>query len=112
MGEYNRLSRRSLKEMGMNYYMRINLLTKAGYSEEDFAKSKKLQSKVKTKRAITKTVSQFQFYLVEEAVESAYRKMRRMSGKKDHWKCNDEKENITKLTRQDSIRQERMLSTS
>merc|ERR1719356_588262 len=96
----------------MNYYMRVDLLTKAGYSEEDFEKSKKLQNKAKTHRAITKAVSQYQLYRVEEAVESAYRKMRRMSGKKDHWKCNDEKDFIAKLKMQDSIRQERLLSTS
>merc|ERR1712087_421203 len=56
--EYNRPARRSLKEMGMNYYMRVDLLTKAGYSEEDFEKTKKLQNKAKTNRAITKAASQ------------------------------------------------------
>jgi len=108
--EYHHPTRRSFRQMNMNYYMRMDLLTKAGHTDQDFAASKKLQSKVKMNRAITKTCQVYQFNRVEYAMESACRKIKRMSGKKDHWKSEEEKDTITKLRRQDSSRQLNMMS--
>jgi len=108
--EYHHPTRRSFRQMNMNYYMRMDLLTKAGHTDQDFAASKKLQSKVKMNRAITKTCQVYQFNRVEYAMESACRKIKRMSGKKDHWKSEEEKDTITKLRRQDSSRQLSMMS--
>jgi hypothetical protein len=77
--EGTRPQRRSLRQMGMNYYQRKGVLTRYGYSEEEMKSAKREANKAKTQRAITK---QFLPLLkIEDALESAARKARRAFGK-------------------------------
>jgi len=110
--ELHRGNRRSLKEMGMNYYYRMDLLQKGGFSDAEIKQAMKAQSKEKMNRAITKAVISYQVNKVEDAVESGLRKLRRLSGSKDHWKCKEQKESIARLSREDSVRQMMMMSGS
>ena len=110
--ELHRGARRRLKEMGMNYYYRMDILQKGGFSEAEIKQAMKVQNKAKMNRAITKATFAYQVNRVEDAVESGIRKLRRFSGTKDHWKCNVEKENIRRLSREDSVRQMKMMSGS
>ncbi len=75
--------RRTRREMMMTYYKRKNMLSLAGFDEKDFKASKRGINRSKFHRAITKHMSQC--YVVEMAVESACRKIKRLS-KEDHWK--------------------------
>ena len=110
--ELHRGGRRSLKEMGMNYYYRMDILQKGGFSEDEIKKATKTQERAKMNRVITKTIISYRAHVVEDAIESGIRKLRRLSGSKDHWKCKEQKENIAMLSREDSLRQMRMMSGS
>jgi hypothetical protein len=73
--EGTRGQRRSLRQMGMNYYQRKGVLTRYGYSEKEMEIAKKEANKAKTQRAMTK---QFLPLLkIEDALESAARKAKR-----------------------------------
>jgi len=75
--------RRTRREMMMNYYKRKNILSLAGFDEKDFKASKRGITRSKFHRALTKQM--LQCYVVEMAVESACRKVKRLT-KEDHWK--------------------------
>ena len=84
--EFHHPPRRNLREMGLNYYQRKHLLSQAGYTEVDFKKTKKEVKRSKLNRVITKQVVAYPPLLkVEDAVESARRKFKRLL-RDDHWK--------------------------
>jgi len=85
--EFHRPPRRSLREMGMNYYRRKHILELAGHTEEEFKVVKKEVNKWKTNRYLTRALvsSSIPFAKIEDSVESAVRKCRRLV-KNDHWK--------------------------
>lgn len=84
--EFHHPPRRSMREMLLNYYQRKALLSNAGFSETDFKQVKKLVNREKTNRSITRSiVSHYPLLKVEDAVESACRKFKRLI-KEDHWK--------------------------
>lgn len=79
--EENRGSRRSLQEMGMNYYTRKNKLQwKFGHSEEEIKEAHRNVNRVQRQRAVTK------YFLplakVEDALQSAGRKAKRVVRRK------------------------------
>jgi len=84
--EFHHPPRRNIKEMGLNYYKRMALLSKAGFTEVEFKQSKKLVKREKTNRSITKSIVRaFPLMKLEDAVESSCRKLKRLI-KEDHWK--------------------------
>lgn len=83
--EFHRPPRRSLREMGMNYYRRKELLARAGHSEEELKIAKKEVQKCKTNRYLTKQLASYPVVKMEATIESALRKCRRLL-KDDHWK--------------------------
>ena len=68
------LSRRTLRELMLNYYQRKYLL--ADYSEAEFKAVKKEIKRIKSRRDITKTLAQYP--TVDSAIESACRKFKKM----------------------------------
>ena len=68
------LSRRTLRELMLNYYQRKYLL--AEYSEIDFKAAKKEIKRIKSRRDITKKLARYQH--IDAAVESACRKIKKM----------------------------------
>lgn len=84
--EIHHRPRRSINEMGLNYYRRKALLSNAGFTEVDFEVSKKEVRRDQLNRAITRQfVAYFPLMALETAVESAHRKFKRLI-KEDHWK--------------------------
>ena len=85
--EFHRPPRRSLRDMGMNYYRRKHILTLAGHTEEEFKDVKKVVKKWKANRYLTRSLSSstIPFAKMEDALESALRKCKRIL-KDDHWK--------------------------
>jgi len=67
-------SRRSLRDMMLNYYQRKHLL-KDDYTEVDFKATKKVIKRIKSQRHITRKLAPC--YQVEAALESACRKFKR-----------------------------------
>lgn len=85
--EFHRPPRRGLRGLLLNYYMRMKLLSDAGYTKVDFRASKKQMSRAKMNRSMTKKVAyNYPLMKVEDAVESACRKFKRLI-KQDHWKA-------------------------
>jgi len=83
--EFQHFPRRSLREMGMNYYRRKNLLALAGHSEEELKMAKKEVNKCKSNRYMTRQLASYPVFKMEATIESALRKCRRLL-KDDHWK--------------------------
>ncbi|KAL7538551.1 hypothetical protein ACHAXR_008636 [Thalassiosira sp. AJA248-18] len=84
--EFHHPPRRSMREMCLNYYQRKNLLSHAGFTEVDFKQTKKEVNRAKLNRSLTRqVVSYYPLLKVEDAVESACRKFKRLI-KNDHWK--------------------------
>jgi hypothetical protein len=83
--EFHRPPRRSLREMGLNYYRRKKLLALAGHSEEELKMAKKEVKKVKSNRYMTRQLASYPVVKMEATIESALRKCRRLL-KDDHWK--------------------------
>jgi hypothetical protein len=70
-------SRRSFRQLGLNYYQRKALLTREyGFTEEELAQSKKDTNKAKFRRAVTNHF--LPMMGVETALESAGRKAKRI----------------------------------
>ena len=84
--EFHHGPRRGLRQMCLNYYQRKRLLANAGYTDVEIKQMKKEVSRTKINRNITKQVVGYKGYIVEDAVESAKRKFKRLI-KKDHWKA-------------------------
>ena len=84
--EFFRPPRRSLRQMGINYYRRKRILSNNGYGDADFKLSRREIGKAQMNRNITKSLVECNFIQVETAMESACRKLKRIFGKKDHWK--------------------------
>lgn len=79
--ENNRGPRRNTRQMLLNYYNRINLLTyRFGVTEQELACAEKEVNKVKLGRSITKYFLPTQ--KVEEVLQSIGRKTMRLAGKK------------------------------
>jgi len=84
--EFHHPPRRNMREMGLNYYRRKELLSNGGFTEVDFMLTKKELNRAKLNRSITRQVVSYPPLLkVETAVESACRKFKRLI-KEDHWK--------------------------
>lgn len=83
--EFHHPPRRTFRQMGLNYYQRKDLLSKAGYSEVDFKLVMKEVSRAKLNRNITRQLSSYPILKAESAVESAGRKFKRLF-KDAHWK--------------------------
>jgi hypothetical protein len=81
--EDGRGDRRTLRQMGLNYYKRKHLLNQYGHTDEEMKQAKKEVEKVKAQRAVTKHLLKFQ--KVEDILTSATRKAKRVvsGGKKD-----------------------------
>ena len=76
--ETTRPSRRNLRQMMMNYYHRVNLLTWAcGVSEQELKRAEKDANRIKRSRSLTKTLLPAQ--KLEEAWQSVGRKAKRWS---------------------------------
>lgn len=74
-------SRRTMRQMVMNYYQRKSLLKREyGFTEEELKQAKKDVNRVKFLRDVTKSL--LPMMKVEDAVESAGRKARRLVGMK------------------------------
>lgn len=84
--EFHHGPRRGLRQMCMNYYQRKRLLANAGYTDVEIKQMKREVSRTKINRSITKQVVGYKGHIVEDAVESAKRKFKRLI-KKDHWKA-------------------------
>lgn len=85
--ERHRPPRRTIRQMGRNYYNRKALLEEAGYTDEDFRECKKEMKRIKSWRTINRTVANNVVLLkASDAAESLGRKLRRATGKADHWK--------------------------
>mmetsp|Transcript_23695 Transcript_23695/g.65776 ORF Transcript_23695/g.65776 Transcript_23695/m.65776 type:complete len:204 (+) Transcript_23695:184-795(+) len=70
-------SRRTMRQMAMSYYHRKNFLSREyGFSEEELRRAKKDANRVKFLRDVTKTL--LPMMKVEDAIESAGRKARRL----------------------------------
>jgi len=81
--EIHHPKRRNLRQMGLNYYQRRNiLLVQTDYTEEELRLAWKSVKKAKQQRYITRNyTSALPVRLVEDACQSAVRKVkRRMSG--------------------------------
>lgn len=81
--EIHHPKRRNLRQMGLNYYQRRNLLLlQTDYTEEELRLAWKSVKKAKQQRYITRTyTSAFPVRIVEDACQSAVRKVKRtMSG--------------------------------
>lgn len=78
--EGNRLRRRSLRDMHLNYYQRKHLLS-LRHSEDEIKEGKKTAEKLKHQRSITKLLAPLM--KLESIVESAGRKARRALKKKN-----------------------------
>jgi len=82
----NSLYRKSIRELCMNYYQRIRILSQAGFTDVDFKVVMREINRAKVNRSITrKVLSHYPLLKVETAVESACRKFKRLF-KEDHWK--------------------------
>jgi hypothetical protein len=84
--EANRGSRRSNRQMYLNHYQRKNLLIhRFGHTEEEVKDAKRATSKVRSQREISKTLqtSLRPLLVLEEMRESAVRKYKRRSEKKE-----------------------------
>jgi hypothetical protein len=77
--EGNRLRRRSLRDMHLNYYQRKHLLS-LRHSEEEIREGKKTCEKLKFQRTVTNHL--MPFMKLEAIVESAGRKVKRVLKKK------------------------------
>mmetsp|Transcript_26340 Transcript_26340/g.37103 ORF Transcript_26340/g.37103 Transcript_26340/m.37103 type:complete len:289 (+) Transcript_26340:172-1038(+) len=98
--ESSRQPRRSLRQMGLNYYERINILSHTyGYSEEDLKLAKKETKKVKKQRSLTRAL--VKLHMVEDFVESAGRKAKRVISGGSPSKGNSQP--VKEITRQASI---------
>lgn len=75
--------RRTHRQMLLNYYVRIKLLTLAGHTEKELKTAAKEHKKTKILRSLTRQL--VPCYHVEAALESACRKFKRVL-KEDHWK--------------------------
>merc|ERR1712087_110329 len=86
--ERHRPPRRTIREMGRNYYNRKDLLLAQGYTEEDFRRTKKEIKRIKNWRAVNRKIATNIFLLkAGDAAESLGRKVRRATtGDLDHWK--------------------------
>jgi hypothetical protein len=74
--EANRPERRNLRQMGLNYYHRCNILSMfSGHSEEEINQAEKDANRGKFRRAITRALLPLQ--PVEEIAQSASRKTKR-----------------------------------
>ncbi|KAL7529503.1 hypothetical protein ACHAWF_003004 [Thalassiosira exigua] len=83
--EFHHPPRRNMREMGMNYYYRKGLLSRAGFTDLDFKRSKKEMNRIKLSRSITRQLAAYPLVRAQAAVESAHRKVKRLI-KEDHWK--------------------------
>uniref|UniRef100_A0A7S2Q2P1 Uncharacterized protein n=1 Tax=Skeletonema marinoi TaxID=267567 RepID=A0A7S2Q2P1_9STRA len=83
--EFHHPPRRTIREMGMNYYRRKELLTLAGHSEEELKMAKKEVKKCKSNRYMTRQLASYPVVKMQATIESALRKCRRLL-KDDHWK--------------------------
>ena len=83
--ERNRGDRRNLRQMVLNYYNRRNLLRLHGnYSDEELRAAWKDVKKVRRQRYITQTyMSSFPLRHTEEALQSAVRKVKRVTGARE-----------------------------
>mmetsp|Transcript_17128 Transcript_17128/g.24103 ORF Transcript_17128/g.24103 Transcript_17128/m.24103 type:complete len:323 (+) Transcript_17128:258-1226(+) len=76
--EGSRNQRRTPRQMCVNYFQRVNILSTVGHTEEEIKQAKKEVKKTKNQRAMTR---QFLPLLkVEDAVTSAGRKAKRIMG--------------------------------
>ena len=80
--EFYHVTRRSLREMMLNYYQRKHVLSNAGSNEADFKAVKKEINRAQLQRKITRQLASYQ--LVGISLDSAYRKFRRLL-KDNHW---------------------------
>lgn len=79
--ENTRDQRRNMRQMLMNYYHRRNILmASGGYTEEELNKAEKEMNKIKAKRALTRAF--LPMWKIEDAAESAQRKLKRVVKKK------------------------------
>eukprot|EP00580_Thalassiosira_gravida_P019651 CAMPEP_0201665306 /NCGR_PEP_ID=MMETSP0494-20130426/6490_1 /ASSEMBLY_ACC=CAM_ASM_000839 /TAXON_ID=420259 /ORGANISM="Thalassiosira gravida, Strain GMp14c1" /LENGTH=305 /DNA_ID=CAMNT_0048144233 /DNA_START=44 /DNA_END=961 /DNA_ORIENTATION=+ len=77
--EFHHPPRRNLREMCLNYYHRMKILTLAGYTEAELKLSKKDLKRAQRNRSITKSiVVHYPLFKAEDAVESAGRKFTRL----------------------------------
>jgi hypothetical protein len=83
--ERNRGERRNLRQMVLNYYNRRNLLRLHGnYSDEELRAAWKDVKKVRRQRYITQNyMSSFPLRHTEEALQSAVRKVKRVTGARE-----------------------------
>ena len=83
--ERNRGDRRNVRQMVLNYYNRRNLLRLHGnYSDEELRAAWKDVKKVRRQRYITQTyMSSFPLRHTEEALQSAVRKVKRVTGARE-----------------------------
>eukprot|EP00542_Grammatophora_oceanica_P015905 CAMPEP_0194036700 /NCGR_PEP_ID=MMETSP0009_2-20130614/9067_1 /TAXON_ID=210454 /ORGANISM="Grammatophora oceanica, Strain CCMP 410" /LENGTH=302 /DNA_ID=CAMNT_0038678569 /DNA_START=117 /DNA_END=1025 /DNA_ORIENTATION=+ len=78
--ELARAPRRSLRDMCMNYYQRKNrLMALYGHSEAELKQAKRDAERMQRQRAVTKAF--LPWSMLEDAVESAARKTKRIGGK-------------------------------
>jgi hypothetical protein len=77
--EGNRLRRRSLRDMHVNYYQRKHLLS-LRHSEEEIKEGKKAAEKIKFQRSVTNHL--ISLMKLEDILESAARKVKRVLKKK------------------------------
>eukprot|EP00970_Alexandrium_tamarense_P002511 scaffold358_cov207-Alexandrium_tamarense.AAC.41 len=59
--EYNHASKRSIKDMRLNYYQRMNILTNAGYTKKEINKVQKKANRANLRRRIMRKLSVFDF---------------------------------------------------
>lgn len=72
--------RRTLNQLVMNYYQRKSVLSRSyGFTDEEMSKAKKSANKTKFKRAVTNTL--LPMMKVEDVIQSAGRKAKRIIGK-------------------------------
>ena len=84
--EAARPPRRDLREMGLNYYQRRDLLSAAGFEEADLRGAERELGKEQRRRELTRAVaSRYLLFKSADAVESAGRKFKRLL-RDDHWK--------------------------
>lgn len=75
--EFHRPPRKGIRKMGLNYYKRKQLLSDAGYTDADFKLSKKRIGRAKFNRSLTRQI--LPLMKVEDAIESSYRKIKRLA---------------------------------
>jgi len=77
--EFHHPPRRNLREMGLNYYHRMKILTVAGHTEKELKQSMKELKRAQWNRSITKgIVVRYPLFKAEDVVESAGRKFTRL----------------------------------